>query len=285
MLGKLIKHEAIADFRLLGPAYGVIVVLALLTRLATWIATRQALANVVSSSFANVLQGLASLLLIVFIAAAFAGVVLTIFYMIYRFYKNFFTDEGYLMMTLPAKPAALIFSKFINAIVWIVVSVAVSALGIWFVFSQFEELKASIEQFIDLFKTILAMNGSVVTDSLGVNMPTFVTEMCFYIVFWFSRFAFTCYFAIAFGQLISKNHKIGGAVLAYIVETIAISILSTVYMGLENTIFPKFISDYATSTGVATQCTLIGGLVLNVLISALLYWLVSLIMTRRLNLD
>ena len=285
MLGKLIKHEAIADFRLLGPAYGVIVVLALLTRLATWIATRQALANVVSSSFANVLQGLASLLLIVFIAAAFAGVVLTIFYMIYRFYKNFFTDEGYLMMTLPAKPAALIFSKFINAIVWIVVSVAVSALGIWFVFSQFEELKASIEQFIDLFKTILAMNGSVVTDSLGVNMPTFVTEMCFYIVFWFSRFAFTCYFAIAFGQLISKNHKIGGAVLAYIVETIAISIVSTIYMGFENTLFPKFISDYATSTGVATQCTLIGGLVLNILLSALLYWLVSLIMTRRLNLD
>lgn len=285
MLGKLIKHEFLADVRLLGPAYLVTLLLSLFTRLATWLATRQAIADAVSVSFEHVLQGVASILSIVFIIAVIASVVLTLFFMIYRFYKNFFTDEGYLMMTLPARSSALIFSKFINAVFWLIISMAVAVLSIVIVFSQFDELKDTINQIVDTFQLVLAMNGTGIEANLGTDTKTFLVEMCFYLVFWFSRFAFMCYFAIAFGQLLSKNHKIGGAIVAYIIETICISILSSLYLAAENALLPNFIADYATNTGAATQTTVLGGIILNIIISAVLYWLVSRIMTRHLNLD
>ena len=39
-----------------------------------------------------------------------------------RFYKNFFTDEGYLMFTLPVKTSDLILSKTLVAVIWRLIS-------------------------------------------------------------------------------------------------------------------------------------------------------------------
>lgn len=36
----------------------------------------------------------------------------------YRFYKNFYTDEGYLTFTLPASRKILLFSKTLNTLIW-----------------------------------------------------------------------------------------------------------------------------------------------------------------------
>ena len=42
MLGKLIKHDFLSNARFLGPAYIVMLVIALLGRFVTWLATRKA---------------------------------------------------------------------------------------------------------------------------------------------------------------------------------------------------------------------------------------------------
>ena len=39
-----------------------------------------------------------------------------------RFYKNFYTDEGYLTFTLPVKRGTLLMSKTLNAMIWTVLS-------------------------------------------------------------------------------------------------------------------------------------------------------------------
>ena len=36
----------------------------------------------------------------------------------YRYYTNLFTDEGYLTFTLPAKTSSILTAKVINAIIW-----------------------------------------------------------------------------------------------------------------------------------------------------------------------
>ncbi len=50
----------------------------------------------------------------------FASSIITMIFVYLRFYKNFFTDEGYLTFTLPIKRSTLLNAKTVNAILWYV---------------------------------------------------------------------------------------------------------------------------------------------------------------------
>jgi hypothetical protein len=283
MLGKLIKHEFLADGRLLFPVYIVVLVLSLLGRFSTWLATRQSIADAVSTSFASILEGLASLLSVLYVIAFIAAMVLTIFYLIYRFYKNFFTDEGYLMMTLPTKSYTLVTAKFINSVIWVVIGLAVTLVSLYITFSHYDQLIDTVSQIYNL----LTRSGDkeYLKDALGTEPGVFIAELVFYAIVWFARFIITWYFAIAFGQLLSKNHKVAGAIGAYLLLSILSDILNTIFLWFENQVLADVITGYSTSTGVALQTTLIGTSVVSIVVCAVLFWATCYIMEHRLNLD
>lgn len=54
------------------------------------------------------------------ILAIVASVLLTEILVYWRFYKHFFSDEGYLTFTLPVRRRTLLLSKTLNAMIWIV---------------------------------------------------------------------------------------------------------------------------------------------------------------------
>ena len=122
MLGKLIKHDFLSNARFLGPAYIVMLVIALLGRFVTWLATRKAIMDSVAPAFAHIISLLSSLLTVAFVLAPLAILFMAAFWVIYRFYKNIFTDEGYLMNTLPTRPVNLVFSKLLNALIWMLIT-------------------------------------------------------------------------------------------------------------------------------------------------------------------
>ena len=123
-------------------------------------------------------------------------------------------------------------------------------------------------------------NREAIHEQLGVPIWLFVVELVVFVLCWFARFTISWYFAIAFGQLISKNHKVLGAIGAYILLAIASSLFSTAFMG----ILGKAIDNVA-SNGAALQYTMLGNSVLFLIITALLYWATTSIMKNRLNLD
>ena len=47
-----------------------------------------------------------------------------------RFYKHFFTDEGYLTFTLPVKRSTLLLSKTLNAVIWFSAQFVLTALSV-----------------------------------------------------------------------------------------------------------------------------------------------------------
>ena len=57
-------------------------------------------------------------LLLLGIVAFFGAVFIGTYYFFYRYYKNLFTDQGYLMHTLPVETKDLINSKLIVAVIW-----------------------------------------------------------------------------------------------------------------------------------------------------------------------
>lgn len=76
---------------------------------------------------ASVLMGLLNVAFWIFVVATGA---ITALLMIYRFYKNYMTDEGYLMFTLPVNRHQLIWSKLLSALLYTAASAVAVTLSI-----------------------------------------------------------------------------------------------------------------------------------------------------------
>ena len=73
-------------------------------------------------------SGLSSMLFFLMIALV-AYILAVQFITLFRFYKNKFTDEGYLTFTLPVTTHQIFLSSFLNILIWLVISVVVLMLS------------------------------------------------------------------------------------------------------------------------------------------------------------
>ena len=126
MLVKLMKQDLRATGRGMLPLYLAALVLALLTRLMSAFQK-----NALDSRFWNIFYGITGFLVVM---AIIALVIMTFVMMVWRFYKNYMTDEGYLMFTLPVRIDELIWSKLIVTLLWylctgVVVFISIMILG------------------------------------------------------------------------------------------------------------------------------------------------------------
>ena len=119
MLGKLLKHEFRATGRLMLPALGAVLVLAVLANLSI------RFIQVTDSVFLSILFGL---VITAFVIGMIAMCVMTLVLMVLRFYRNLLRDEGYLMHTLPVTEHQLVWSKLIVSLVWSLVTFLVIGL-------------------------------------------------------------------------------------------------------------------------------------------------------------
>lgn len=110
MLVKLMKQDLRATGRVMLPLYLAAIVLAVLTRVLSAIQMKA-----IDSQFWNIFSSIISMLVVL---AIIALVIMTFVMMVWRFYKNYMTDEGYLMFTLPVRTGELIWSKLIITLLW-----------------------------------------------------------------------------------------------------------------------------------------------------------------------
>lgn len=126
MLGKLLKHEFKATARLFFPVFILVTAISVAVRF---------LADILYDiNYDGTQAGEIFSVIIAFIfgAALVIGIICLILsgpaISLYRFYKNVYTDEGYLTNTLPVKPVSILASKLITGIVWTIVSGAIVVL-------------------------------------------------------------------------------------------------------------------------------------------------------------
>lgn len=119
MFSKILKH----DLKSIGRFWWIIAVstlgISVLGSLAFRFMLEIGTSNVNSAilvSLATIFSALFSMLSIFGIAAS---MLLTQILVYLRFYKHFFTDEGYLTFTLPVSRRQLLFSKTLNAFIWL----------------------------------------------------------------------------------------------------------------------------------------------------------------------
>ncbi len=113
MLRKLLKYDLAFVFRM----WWIIAVSALGLSLLGGFGLRFFIANADNNKMIMFcIMGLLLFLLSVF--AIVGSSIVTLIFVFIRFYKHFYTDEGYLTFTLPVKRRDLFLSKTVNAMIW-----------------------------------------------------------------------------------------------------------------------------------------------------------------------
>ena len=97
-----------------------------------------------------------SFYIIIYIVSVFAIVLVMKYYFFVRYYKNLFTDQGYLMHTLPVKSTDLITSKLIIAVLWQFITGIVVGICIVIIVFSFADIfgELSIMDFKEAFHDI-----------------------------------------------------------------------------------------------------------------------------------
>lgn len=168
---------------------------------------------------------LSTLLAVLCIFCIFASMLVVQIFIYLRFYKNFFTDEGYLTFTLPVSRSKLLAAKALNGIFWIVIHTLLMGVCALFTFGLISPPPTSINGGIinpvvfDNIKIILADAWDALGAWLILYIVEIVTAMVLTLVFNHALI----YFCITFGAMIAKKAKLLAAIAVYYVVNMVLS--------------------------------------------------------------
>lgn len=273
MFAKLLKYEWKSTSKMLGifslAAVGVSVVAAVVLRLlaGSW-------KNIVNKEAMLLLIPVLTMLMGFLVLALVAYAVLVTFLLLRRFYKNKFTDEGYLTFTLPVSSHEIFLSSWLNMLIWSVISGAVVLLcvGIIVLFGTAEQGLVSTE-FLEGMRQIPF--GQMFADEFGSGYLalTFATQIVSFLTA--PVILMTC---ITVGAVAVKKHKILMAAGIYYIYTMAMSMGRGVVEGY------AVMEALRSESSAAMYISAAGELVLTLTAAIVGYFLSTHLMKNKLNL-
>lgn len=228
MLGKVLKYDLKSIYKLWLLLSGIMLVIAALAGVSL---------RIIMTLFnpAQHFEAWAIIpILFIFLAIIAFGayLVFSYFYVIYRFYKHFFTDEGYLTFTLPVKRSTLLNSKLLNAFIWNTLSGIVLTVSILIVL-----LIAPAN--MDGTGIMLVTVWEGISSEIGTILPMIDGWIwAFLIVSLLVSFAYSIfstlliYACVTFGSVVAKKYKVVLSIVVYYVVNIVISFISFIFSTL-----------------------------------------------------
>lgn len=274
MLTKLISHEWKDTFKV--PALLLtITVLLSASSLVYFSVTDQATADI-DLNVRNFVLYIACILIL-----SGLSMILTIYFAI-RFYKNLYTDEGYLMHTLPVKPWMLIVSKLTIGTIWfyLIDLLLVGAITLITLIALPTMAYFSPEDLLEL-RTMFQSYHTIFTvpSILFLAIPVMIISSVFSLL--------TIYASISLGHLFS-SHKVLASILCYLGLS---TILSTAMMFLTTpTTAGVFILQSTSANPMADFASIYWSIMLislfaNLVLCVPAFWICNYVMKRCLNLD
>ena len=269
MVKKLLKHEFIAYKRTLLPMYAVLLGIAILTRIVFFFESDNAIFAILG--FSSVLALCIACLVCFF---------MTYVIIVTRFYKNLFTNEGYLSFTLPVTTSQHILVKLLVGIL----SLIAALLSVFIAFC----IATSGEPLVEIFKAVgyivvkvnELLEGHFVWYLIEIAIATLAAQIYGILLF---------YGCIAIGQLTKKNSAIAavGVYFAYYFATQMVStFLMIAYSIFQSTDMFENVARFIENNPYETvHIAFLVAIVMNTLISTVFYFITRYIIKNKLNLE
>ena len=204
-MGRLMKYDLRAALRLFVPLWLGTLVLALVNGFTMHL----------EYSENPVLNFLTGLVMVLYVLAVFAILILTGIYAIQRFYQSMLKDEGYLTFTLPVGIDSILWSKALTAMILSVCSAVVCVLSLLLL----------------VVRDLASVNLSGFFEDLLHRIPLreiILTVVCFGVMLLAAALAtlFLIYLSMALGQFAQK-HRLAASVGAFVAIQVLMSFLLT----------------------------------------------------------
>lgn len=235
MLKKMLKHEWKATWKLLALLNIVTIALALFGRTAMIFEDR-------------IPPMVVALYMIFFIIVLIASGCISFVLLVVRYYRNLYTDEGYLTNTLPVSSACRLNAKLLNFLAWTllnVVSILISVL-----------ILASTSQPITV---LISDIGSVLVSlprEMGVNAVAMWLVVFGLMILGTLSSILMFYFSISVGCCFN-THKVVASVVTFFITYTVLQVISLIMvMGFGMAMFSsRTIVTQSTTSGVAVTVT------------------------------
>lgn len=275
MLKKLLKYDFLATFKIWWIAAVTSLGLSFLGGYAvTLIRAPRDLPQVVDAS--------AGLMLFISIFSLFAFMILSEIIILVRFYKNFFTDEGYLTFTLPVKTGSLINSKLIMSVAVTIATLIMLAVDVCIILGiGFFDMIVDNE----LFKFVAEVIDEIVAE-FGFYLILYILEaiVIFILASAFSLLLMFC--CIALASLITKKGRVATAIAIYYGVNCVLSFFMEMVMIFGVSGLAQRMEALSNKTACpVTAVILLAIILLFGLLSVMLYTLQYFMVDRKLNLN
>lgn len=263
MLGKLIKHDFVHTTKLLLPLNALVIIvtmIALLLHLIPWDAYPAA-------------TGFLGMLIFGYSAVLLGIMACSAFYPLVYYYRNLFTNQGYLTFTLPTSSWAILSSKVIVAFSWALVNLILTLGSLLLV------VRPALPEGLDYRYTMEMMNIAM-RENIGIGLGGFIALTIVTLLISIFYQALVGFLGITFGQMLMKN-KVIGSILGYI---IVYSVMQTI----TSLVFLPFIFSSAHQMASTHEIFVITMLISNglaLVFGVLFYFLSGIILKKKVNLD
>lgn len=265
MLGKMMKHEWKAVAKTLFFIHLAIVAMTLVGKL------------LVSIKAVQKSELLTASMVMVYVLSVIAVGIGTHIYLAMRFYKNMYTDEGYLSFTLPVKSWEHIVSKGLIAMAWMVIDGVV-------IFASILVLAIPKKEYMELVNAITQIDWKVFANLKGPEWLCIV-EVVVGIIAGLCVVPLTYYVSISIGQLF-KNHKMLFSVIVYVVIKNVQQVLGVVVTVISMLPSAMGNMDDSTSASMTVVNSMMGGsLLLQLVYCVSFFFAIKFIMDKKLNLN
>lgn len=265
MLRKLIKY----DFRCTSKTF----IPMMAAFLAVTVLMRVCMETMGEADISGTVSIAVGLIVMSYVGLIYAMLIYSFFGNVSRFNKNLFTDEGYLMNTLPVKPWKHIVSKLVSAFVWYLMSI-LAIVASFFILGVGNGLMEGLKVIYDDFGKSFA---------IWIKNYPGVTILAILLMVTASIFTLLLlYFVVSLGHLFKTKRKWGVNIISYFVVITVVSMIFSHGAELMNSIVNAFnINSYE---GIATFVLSFINL-LCVLLSVLFFALTNYIIGHKLNLE
>lgn len=208
--------------------------------------------------------------------------ILSVILIFARFYKNFFTDEGYLTFTLPVKRTQLLNSKLIMSVATLFITGAVCILNALVIICIGFSDEVFSKTFWQGFRSVI----STIVDELGAYFFVYLVEILMIVILsvtFSTLFIFCC---ITIASIITKKAKVITAIGIYYVANGIFSFVGQMFYLFGITSLASWLSELPAGSGNAVVALILLGLicffgVFCALLYTLQYWMID----RKLNLS
>lgn len=154
MLGRLFKYEIKATSKILVPIYIAFIAITAISRISIELQVDKN----------SPLYFISDIGFLIFMLSAMTIFVATAIVIVWRFYRNTSSDEGYLLFTLPVKTDYIIISEFLCAFLWSIVMSVVVVIGIFLMIfnSNIGGITINFPYFKEFFSSLNFDGGKVI---------------------------------------------------------------------------------------------------------------------------